>query len=144
MAVRIGPRLEAFLREVMPAIIGTKRSDGSVQLNPVWFEYEDGKILLNGGGNRAWLKHAQKDKGRITILFIDPKNMWRYAQVQGRIVRTTTAGAGEHISHLSRRYLGRDYANPTTGRLLIEVVPERVIGAGGGEPWDVESDESAR
>jgi hypothetical protein len=53
MAVRIGPRLDAFLGEVMPAIIGTRRTDGSVQINPVWFEYKDGKVLLNGGENRV-------------------------------------------------------------------------------------------
>ena len=140
MALRIGPRLAAFLGEVMPAVIGTKRSDGSVQINPVWFDYEDAKIRLNGGENRAWLKHARKDKGRITIFFVDPKNMWRHAQVQGRILRTTTEGAGEHINLLSRRYLGRDYARPTTDRLLIEVLPERVTGAGGGQAWDVDSD----
>lgn len=140
MALRIGPRLEAFLGEKMPAIIGTRRSDGSVQMNPLWFDYKDGAIRLNGGENRAWLKHARKDKGRITIFFIDPKNMWRYAQVQGRIVRTTTEGAGDQINHLSQRYLGRDYARPTTDRLLIEVMPERVTGAGGGDAWDVESD----
>lgn len=140
MALRIGPRLEGFLREVMPAVIGTKRSDGSVQMNPVWYEYEDGKILLNGGENRAWLKHAKRDKGRITIFFIDPKNMWRHAQVQGRILRTTTEGAGEHINDLSQRYLGTNYARPTTDRLLIEVVPERVTGGGGGQAWDVDSD----
>jgi hypothetical protein len=139
MAVRIGPRLAAFLGEVMPAIIGTKRRDGSVQMNAVWFEYDDGKILLNGGENRAWLKHARKDEGRITIFFIDPMNMWRHAQVQGRIVRTTTEGAAEHINHLSHRYLGREYARPTD-RLLIEIVPERVTGGGGGAAWDVDSD----
>jgi pyridoxamine 5'-phosphate oxidase-like protein len=138
MAVRIGPRLEAFLGEVMPALIGTKRSDGSVQLNLVWFEYRDGRILLNGGENRAWLRHAGKDGGRITLLFVDPKNMWRYAQVQGRIVRTTTEGAGDHINKLSLRYLGRPYQRPTTDRLLIEIVPERITGAGGGQSWDVE------
>jgi hypothetical protein len=55
-------------------------------MNPLWFDYKDVKIRLNGGENRAWLKHAKKDKGRITILFMDPRNMWRYAQVQGRIV----------------------------------------------------------
>jgi hypothetical protein len=66
--------------------------------------------------------------------------MWRYAQVQGRIVRATTEGAGEQINHLSRRYLGRDYARPTANRLLIEVIPDRVIGAGGGQAWDVDPD----
>jgi hypothetical protein len=72
------------------------------------------------------------------FLGVDPKNMWRYAQVQGRIIRTTTEGAGDHINKLSLRYLGRQYQRPMTDRLLIEIVPERVTGAGGGQSWDVE------
>lgn len=140
MALRIGPKLAAFLAEVIPVVVGSKRSDGSVQLNPVWYEYDDGTIVLNGGENRAWLKHIRKDDGRVTLYFADPKNMWRWAQVQGRLARTSTEGAGEHINKLSHRYLGSDYRGPRTGRLRIEIVPERVTGTSGGGPWDVESD----
>jgi hypothetical protein len=48
--------------------------------------------------------------------------------------------SGEHINHLSRSYLGRDYARATMDRLLIEVVPERVTGAGGGQDRELEAD----
>jgi len=30
--------LRNFLDEVMPAIVGTIRSDGSVQMNSIWYE----------------------------------------------------------------------------------------------------------
>lgn len=135
--MKIGPRLRAFASEVMPAILGTKRSDGSVQLNPVWFEVEGDSILVNGSTERAWLKHAQRDGGRVTLLLIDPKNMWRWAQLEGRIARTATEGADDHIDRLSQRYLGTPYRNPKTDRLTIEIALDRVTGYGPEGLWDL-------
>src|SRR5437764_4494418 len=85
MAVELSPKMQEFTQEVYPAIIGTNRKDGSVQINPVWFEFQDGSFWINGGTNRGWFKHLQRDP-RITLLLIDPKNMFRWAQVQGRMV----------------------------------------------------------
>src|SRR5437660_5569835 len=56
MALQFGPRLKALLDEPLPIIVGTTRRDGSVQMVPVWYEYGDGQIWLNGGRNRAWFK----------------------------------------------------------------------------------------
>ena len=36
-------------------------------------------------------------------------SVWDYFQVRGRVVRTTTEGAREHIETLSRKYLGGPY-----------------------------------
>ena len=36
-------------------VIATKRDDGSVQLNPVWFDLEDGFIWLNSNTNRIYV-----------------------------------------------------------------------------------------
>ena len=135
--MKIGPRLRAFASEVMPAILGTKRSDGSVQLNPVWFEVEGDSLLVNGSTERAWLRHAQRVGGRLTLLLIDPKNMWRWAQLEGRIARTATEGADDHIDRLSQRYLGTPYRNPKTDRLTIEIAPLRVTGHGPEGLWDL-------
>jgi PPOX class probable F420-dependent enzyme len=137
VSAKIGPRLRAFANEVLPAILGTKRSDGSVQLNPVWFEVQGDRFLVNGATGRAWLRHAKRDEGRVTLLLIDPKNMWRWAQIQGRIVRTATEGADDHIDRLSMRYLGTPYRNPKTDRITIEIEPERVTGYGPEGAWDL-------
>ena len=139
MAVRIGERLQAFAAERIPAILGTVRSDGSAQVNPVWFEYADGYFWINGGPQRAWLGHIQRHpRKRVTLLLIDPKNMWRWAQIQGRVVDVTEEGAWEHIDRLSHRYLGRDYMRrPGDKRLKVKIEPLRVTGGDNHEPWDV-------
>jgi PPOX class probable F420-dependent enzyme len=136
MSLTFGPRLTAFLAEPNPTVVGTTRSDGSVQMAPVWFEYRDGQIWLNGGPKRDWYKHLQRDP-RITLLVVDPKNMFRWAQIQGRLASTAFEGADDHIERLSQRYFGRSYPNPKIERMILRIDPERVSGHEGGQPWDV-------
>ena len=130
MAVGVNPKVEALLKEPIPAIMSTTRRDGSVETNPIWFEYVDGRLWVNGGTNRIWFKHLQRDP-RVTLLFIDPKNMFRWAAVEGRMVNWADDPGGDHINHLSHRYFGRDYQNPRTGRIKIEIEPLNVRGWAG-------------
>jgi PPOX class probable F420-dependent enzyme len=135
MTVQIGPRLKAFFDEAVPVTIGTTRKDGSVQMVPVWYEYRDDQIWLNGGPDRAWFKHLKRDP-RLTLLVVDPKNMFRWVQIQGRLAGSTTDGADDHIERLSQRYTGGAYRNPKVNRLIIRIDLERVLGGESGNPWD--------
>ena len=135
MPLQFGPRLTTFLEEPLPITVGTERHDGSVELNPVWFEYRDGQIWLNGGHTRDWFKHMQRDP-RVTLLAIDPQNMFRWAQIQGRLAGTSVEGADEHIDRLSMRYTGGLYQNPKVDRLIIKIDPYRVRGGENRQPWD--------
>jgi len=136
MPLQIGPRLKAFFDEPVPIIVGTTRRDGSVQMTPVWYEYRDGQIWLNGGPKRDWVKHMRRDP-RVTLLVLDPKQMFRWAQIQGRLVDTTFDGADDHIERLSQRYLGGPYRNPKVERMIVRIAPERITGMESGQPWDV-------
>jgi PPOX class probable F420-dependent enzyme len=138
MPLQVGPRLTAFLAEKHPTILGTTRSDGTVQMHPLWFEYRDGQIWLNGGPTRDWVAHMRRDP-RVTLLVVDPKDMFRWAQIQGRVAEMTVEGAGEHIEHLSQRYFGGSYPGPTTDRLVVRIDIQRVTGSEGRQPWDVQS-----
>ena len=136
MRLQIGPRLKALFDEPLPMTVGTTRHDGSVQMTPVWYEYRDGQIWLNGGPKRDWVKHMKRDP-RVSLLVLDPKNMFRWAQIQGRLVDTSLEGGDDHIEHLSRRYTGGPYRNPKVDRMIVRIAPERVTGMESGQPWDV-------
>jgi PPOX class probable F420-dependent enzyme len=136
LALTIGDRLQAFLAEPNPIILGTTRQDGSVQMSPVWFEYRDGQIWLNGGPNRDWFRHMQ-NSGQATLLLVDPKNMFRWAQIQARYLDSTSDAADDHIDRLSQRYFGGPYPNDKTGRLIIRLEPVRVTGGDMRQPWDI-------
>ncbi len=136
MSIQIGPRLKALFDEPLPMTIGTTRRDGTVQMTPVWYEYRDGQIWLNGGPKRDWFKHMQRDP-RVTMFVLDPKNMFRHAQIQGRLADTSMEGGDDHIERLSQRYMGGRYRNPKVDRMIVRINPERVTGMESGQPWDV-------
>ena len=121
--------MRAFLDEVMPALIGTIRRDGSVQMNPIWYDRRGDEIWLNPTVSRAWGKRLTPGS-RVTLLFIDPRDMWRWAQVQGEVIDKTTEGGEQHIDELSQRYLGRLYSDnrPSDPRQIVRVRPVRVTG----------------
>src|ERR1051326_6681477 len=128
MTLTIGPRLKALFEEPIFLALGTTRRDGSVQMTPVWYEYRDNQIWLNGGPKRDWYKHLKRDP-RITMLLLDPKNGFRWAQIQGRMADTTFDGADENIDRLSERYTGGPYRFPKVDRMIIRIDIERVTGA---------------
>lgn len=125
----VTPELARFLDTVMPVVVGTVRKDGTPQLNPAWYEYRDGLIWLNPSESRAWGRRC-KPGAHITLLFVDPKDMFHWAQVQGTVVDRTTSGGEDHIDRLSRRYLGMDYQqhDPKDRRVIVTVRPTRVTG----------------
>lgn len=55
--------MQAFLDEVMPAIVGTSRSDGSVQMNPIWYDRRGDEIWLNPATSRAWASASMPASG---------------------------------------------------------------------------------
>lgn len=121
--------LRQFVQEVMPVVVGTRRRDGTVQMNPAWFEYDDGYFWLNSWRGARWLEHVERDRD-VTLFLMDPHNIGRWAQVQGVLVETTTDGADEHIDRLSHRYTGHAYQNrrPGVQRVKIQIEPVRVTG----------------
>ncbi len=67
----------------------------------------------------------------MTLLLIDPRNMFRVAQIQGQLVEATTDGAEAHIDRLSRRYTGNpyQYRRPGVQRVVLKVEPLRITGS---------------
>jgi PPOX class probable F420-dependent enzyme len=129
MELTFSPEMQSFLDEVQPVIIGTVRRNGTVQMNPLWYERRGDEIWLNATVSRRWSARLEPGSD-VTLLFISPSDMWRWAQVQGRVIEKTQEGGEEHIDRLSRRYLGRDYTDHRSAdpRLVVRVQPVRVVG----------------
>jgi PPOX class probable F420-dependent enzyme len=110
--------------------VATKRADGLVQLNPVWFELKDGFIWLNSNTSRAWPKNLQRDP-EVTMLLVDPKVPDRYAQIRGRLVSLIPDPQHEFIDHLAERYTGKKFRDlePDEHRVTLKIQPVRVTGA---------------
>jgi hypothetical protein len=123
---RIVDPVGSLFEEVLPIIVGTRRRDGTVQLNAAWFEYRDDHFWLNTWRGAHWLDHIEQQRG-ATLLLLDHADWQRTAQLLTRLVETTSVGAAEHADRLSFRYTGHPYQGQRVGRVLIKLSPFRVV-----------------
>jgi hypothetical protein len=135
--VAFGPRLEGFLNEVNPVVLGTTRQDGSIHLTPLWYEYRDGSFWINGASTRDWLGHMRRNES-VALLVVDRKQILRRAEILGRVVAITPDDDFAQINRLCRRYMGRDFGSRREQRITVQIEALRVGGADGQQGWDVE------
>jgi PPOX class probable F420-dependent enzyme len=114
------------------AHLGTVMADGSVQVTPIWFDYDGTHIRVNSAKGRVKDRNMRRDP-RVALSIVDPGNPYRYVAVRGRIVGITETGADAHIDRLAKKYLGQDrYPHRRQGevRVTYTIAPERVGGMG--------------
>jgi PPOX class probable F420-dependent enzyme len=114
------------------AHLATAMPDGSPQVTPVWFDYQDGAVRVNTAKGRVKARNMQEG-ARVALSILDPDNPYRYIQVRGRVRRVTEEGAAAHIDALAKKYLGKDkypWARPGEVRLTIEIEPTSTSSMG--------------
>jgi PPOX class probable F420-dependent enzyme len=128
-ASALTPAVQKLAAQPILITVATKRADGSVQLNPVWFELKDGFIWLNSNTSRTWPKNLQRDPD-VTMLLVDPKVPDRYAQIRGRLVSLIPDPKHEVIDHLAERYTGKKFRDlePDEHRVTLKIKPVTVTG----------------
>ena len=126
-----GPELHPVTAELANgknfAAVTTVLPSGRLQTQMLWVATKDGQVVLNTETHRKRYKNLQSDP-RITVLIRDEDDPYRYAEVRGRVEKTTTGDeAREHIDEVAHQYLGTDY--PPEGikseRVILWVTPER-------------------
>jgi len=125
----LSPPAQTLLAQPFLAIIGTRRADGSVQMNPAWFEYRDGCVWVNSHTRRSWPQNVLRDKA-MSLLVLDRDDPDRWVRIDGRLVEASTVGADEHIDRLSRRYTGNPFRKlePNEQRIMFKIEPLRITG----------------
>jgi len=134
----LGPEAEAFLQQQPNLILGTIRRDGSPQASPVWFLWVARTFLVSTIDSTAKWHNLQKDR-RCSACIDDPGTGRMIvasgeADLHGDDVEARTRAIVEKYypgdplasdAHM-RRIFGSDAAR----RVLIEMVPDRLIGRG--------------
>ena len=125
----ISPAVQALVAQPILTVVGTKRDDGTLQLNPAWFEFSDGYFWLNSNRWRAWPKNVQRDRD-ITLNFIDASEPFRWASIRGRLADLIPDPDHEFIDRLARRYTGRVFRElrPGEERITLKIEPFSVTG----------------
>jgi PPOX class probable F420-dependent enzyme len=80
--------------------LATTLVDGSIQLTPVWFNFDGTYLYFNCEKNR--LKHRiLRKRPHVSLIILDPDNTARWLSVRGRVVEMLDDVDREHINALT-------------------------------------------
>jgi PPOX class probable F420-dependent enzyme len=124
--------LDLFSGKKAFASLATVMPDGSPQVTPVWFDYQDGKVRVNTARGRVKDRNMTKN-ARVALDVMDPDNPYRHVQIRGVVADATEEGADAHIDSLTKKYLGQDkypFRRPNEVRVIYTIQPISVATMG--------------
>jgi PPOX class probable F420-dependent enzyme len=132
--VPVPPEVDAFLAPPNPAVIASLRPDGSPHTVPTWYDWEDGRALLNMEQTRLRLRFLRRDP-RASLTVLDSKDWYRQVSLIGRVVSIEEDGDLVDIERLAVRYTGKPFRRRDARRVSAWLEPERWHGWSGSGPW---------
>jgi PPOX class probable F420-dependent enzyme len=118
------PELEDFLAQANPAVIATLRPDGHPHAVPTWYEWRDGRVVVNMDESRSRLDHMRRDS-RVAVTVLGRTDWYSHVSILGRVVEIRADDDLADIDRLSRRYRGEPYWNRERRSVTALVEPER-------------------
>ncbi|MGZ4354963.1 MAG: PPOX class F420-dependent oxidoreductase [Gaiellaceae bacterium] len=122
--VPVPPEVDAFLAKPNPAVVATVRPDGSPHSAATWYDWEDGRALLNMDESRVRLGHLRKNP-RVALTVLAEGDWYRHVSLLGRVVSLEEDEGLRDIDRLAVRYTGKPYRNRTNRRFTAWMEPER-------------------
>ena len=126
--------LDDYARELLTgkgfAHLATFNADGAVQVNPVWIDLVDGRVLVNTAVGRVKHRNLERDR-RVTVEISDPENPYSYVEIRGT-AELSTDGAEEAIDALAKKYMDADtypFRTETEQRINVWITPNRVVSS---------------
>ncbi len=113
-----------FLKEPHAAVISTVRSDGAPYSAATWYDWDDGRILVNMDFERLRLSHMRRDP-RVAVTVLDIGDWYRAVTVLGTVVEIRDDIGLADIDRLSVRYRGTSYWNRERKRVTAFIEPAR-------------------
>jgi len=130
--VTLDAKAEAFLRGKYFGKIATVRKSGSPHVTPIWYMYEDGKLIINTTTNRVKFRNIKRDP-RVCFLVDDG---YPYIMIEGRARIANERDPMKDIETLAIRYTGEEAGRKSArerywkmDRVSLEIIPERVFQA---------------
>ena len=111
------------------ASLGTIRPDNTVQVSPMWFDYEDGTLRFTHTTKRAKFRNLQLNPA-MSLMIFDPDDPNRYVELRGRLIEAVPDPTGAYYVHLGRRYGDPDTEPPANkaDRVILVMSIDHVVG----------------
>lgn len=106
--------------------LATVMEDGSPQVTPVWFSFEQDQILINTAEGRT-KDINMRARPAVALVIQDPNDTYRYLQIRGPVTKRIYKGADEHINNLAIKYTGKGWDfQPGQKRVIYQISPEHL------------------
>ena len=123
-----------FLSCPNAAVVATLRPDGSPHTVVTWYDWADGRVLLNMAASRLRLRFMRRDP-RAALTAFPPGDWYRHVSLICRVVSIDDDSDLADIDRLALRYTGRPFRNREQKRVSAWLEPERWHGWIGSSPW---------
>jgi len=127
--VPVPPEVDQLLSRPNPAVVATLRPDGSPHSVPTWYDWEDGRVLLNMEDTRLRLGYMRRDP-RVALTVLADDGWYRHVSLLGRIVSIEDDEDLADIDRLAVRYTGQPFRTRDRKRVSAWMEPERWHGWG--------------
>ena len=118
------PEVVEFLKQPNAAVISTVRSDGAPYSAATWYDWDDGRVLVNMDFERLRLSHMRRDP-RVALTVIELGDWYHAVTILGRVVDIRDDDGLVDIDRLSQRYRGSPYSTRDRKRVTALIEPER-------------------
>jgi len=125
----IPDRLRDLLEQPFCGAPGTVRPDGTVQVNPMWFEFDGEHLLFTHTVTRQKYRNLQQNPS-MSLMVYDPAQPSRYIEVRGRLVEAEPDPRGAFYVRLGQRYgnPGQEAPADSADRVILRMSVEKVGG----------------
>jgi PPOX class probable F420-dependent enzyme len=122
----------AMLRAPSICYVATTMPDGSPQVTQTWVDTDGEHVVINTVQGFQKLRNMARDP-RVAVAIEDRQQPFRYVQLRGRVVETTTEGGADHIEMLSHKYMGGPYvwhSGRDSVRVIVKIAVDSASGPG--------------
>jgi PPOX class probable F420-dependent enzyme len=118
------PEVEALLRRPNPAVIGTLRPDGSPHTVATWYDWVDGRLLVNMENTRLRLRFMRRDP-RVSLTVLNQDSWYTHVSLLGRVVSIEDDSDLADIDRLALRYTGEQFSRRDAVRVSAWIEVDR-------------------
>src|ERR1700693_5353007 len=123
--VPVPPEVDEFLAKPNPAVVASLRPDGSPHTAATWYDWEDGRVLLNMEDTRVRLRYMRADP-RVSLTALAEDDWYRHVSLMGHIVSIEGDVDLRDIDRLALRYTGKPYRKRDRKRFTAWLQAERL------------------
>lgn len=122
--VPVPPEIDTFLAAANPAIVATVSPRGTAHSAATWYDWEDGRVLLNMDESRLRLGYLRANPS-VSLTVLADANWYRHVTLLGNVVSLEEDAGLRDIDRLAVRYTGEPYRNRENKRFTAWMQPER-------------------